>query len=215
MTTLSTSHPIQENLSNSNFLSFYKQLKRGAIYFGAGIPVSSMASKILKVVSVVDYEQCVRLPNFVYTYARNFCLIREFIPGFNGAFSTLTIKGPFIEEMIFWIGIQETILKKIPKQIFNRFAPSYAGIVDAKITKVARVVFTALAFSLIHSLPPEIGWPQCSIARLVNTFATGLIFGTIQETTESPLMAMLFHSGFNFQSALVMHLLGVKTHCNF
>ena len=221
MTTLSsfpqtTVFPQNENPTNpSSDSSFFKDFSKGFICFGVAIPLSAVVAKIGGVVAAIDREECFRLPESVYAYSRNICLIKDLLPGFKGSFSTMAIKIPFVEEVIFRIGLQETILKKIPKQILNRFAPSYVSIVDAKIAKIARVMFSALAFSLAHTAPPESGWPYCSIARLVNTFAMGLVLGTIQETTESPLIAMLFHSGFNLEAAMDMEHNELVNLCNF
>jgi membrane protease YdiL (CAAX protease family) len=114
---------------------------------------------------------------------------------------------------LFRFGFQEMLLKQLPKAIIKRIAPSQLSSVDSKAAKAARVLITATAFSLAHALHPGYGWPSCSLARLINTFAAGLIISTIQETTGSPILAMAFHSGYNITDAYQNDTLGITIHC--
>src|SRR5690606_34432461 len=125
-----------------------------------------------------------------------------------GSYNGVAFATPIVEELFFRVGLQEILLKKAPTAFLNKIAPSYSGLVDTKTAKIARIAFTALAFSLAHA--NTAGWPMCSTARLVNTFFLGLLAGGIQEVTESPLLAMIFHSGFNIQSAFLIEQMGMQ-----
>lgn len=194
-------------------LSRFSFLERGMKYFGAGAAYNVISWKIMLPFMHSGMDWCPVFPKPVYTYVRNVCLLREDLPGLTGVFDTFAFKAPIVEELLFRVGLQELILKRAPKAILNRFAPSYSGVVDTKIAKIARVALTAAAFSLAHAMPPEYGWPNCSTARLVNTFVLGLVLGGVQEVTESPLMAMLLHSGFNIQGAFYLEQTGVVLQC--
>lgn len=176
-------------------------LERGFKYFGAGAAYNIIVSKITDPLLNQGMDFCPTFPRPLYTYVRNVCLVREKLPGLTGTYDTIAFKMPIVEELLFRVGLQEMLLKKIPKAVLNRFAPSYSSIVDTQIAKCARVAISATAFSLAHAMPPEMGWPNCSTVRLINTFVLGLILGGVQEVTESPLMAMLLHSGYNLQGA--------------
>jgi membrane protease YdiL (CAAX protease family) len=201
-------------VSKSKFdLSRFNFLKRGLKYFGAGAATSFVFSQVILPFRTSGMDWCPVFPKPVYTYVRNSCLLREYLPGFSGVYGTIVFKAPIVEELMFRVGLQELILKRAPKAILNRFAPSYSGIVDTKLAKIARETLTAAAFSLIHAMPPEMGWPNCSTAKLVNAFAVGLILGRVQEITNSPLLAMLFHSGFNIRGAFLIAQMGLVLQC--
>lgn len=196
-----------------SYLSRFNFLERGFKYFGAGVAASVLSSKIMIPFMTSGMDWCPEFPKPFYSYVRNACLAREYLPGLTGAYNNCAFKAPIVEELMFRVGLQEILLKKTPKAILNQFAPSYVGIVDTKIAKVARVTLTAIAFSLAHAMPPESGWPNCSTARLVNTFVLGLLLGGVQEVTESPLMAMFLHSGLNIQPAFLLEQLGMTMQC--
>lgn len=201
--TAPTNPEIKIDLAHFNFL------ERGLKYLGAGVVTSIISAKTILPIMNSGMDWCPVFPKPVYTYARYACLVREYLPGLTGTYNNFAFKAPMVEELMFRVGLQEIAFKKAPKAILNRFAPSYSGIVDTKAAKIARVALTAALFSLIHANPPEMGWLNCSTARLVNTFGLGLILGGIQEVTESPLMAMLFHVGFNVQSAYLLEQAGI------
>jgi membrane protease YdiL (CAAX protease family) len=201
-------------VSKSKFdLSRFNFLERGLKYFGAGVATSVISSKIMIPFMNSGMDWCPVFPKPVYTYVRNVCLVRENLPGLTGTYNNYAFKAPIVEELMFRVGLQELILKRAPKAILNRFAPSYSGIVDTKMAKIARVALTAAVFSLAHAMPPEMGWPNCSTARLVNTFVLGLILGGVQEVTESPLLGMLIHSGMNIQPAFLLEQVGMTLQC--
>lgn len=187
--------------------------ERGFKYFGAGAATNIISIKTMLPFMSSGMDWCPELPKPLYTYASYVCRVREYLPGLTGTYDTQAFKCPIVEELMFRVGLQEIILKKIPQAILTRLAPSHVGLVNTKIAKVARVTLATIAFSLAHAMPSEMGWPNCSTARLVNTFVFGLLIGGIQEITESPLAAMLFHSGFNLQSAYFTGMLGASLSC--
>lgn len=189
-------------------------IERSFKYFGAGAALSVFfTTKFMLpfIESTMDY--CPAFPKPIYTYVRNACRIREFLPGLRGTYNNTVFKAPIVEEAMFRVGLQEMILKRAPKALLNRFAPSYSGLVDTPTAKIARVALSAAAFSLIHAMPPKYGWPNCSAGRIMNTFVLGLFTGGIQEVTESPLMATIFHSGFNIQPGFLMEQLKISVGC--
>jgi len=194
-------------------ISHFKFLERGLKYFGAGVAISNISSNIIIPFMNSGMDWCPVFPKPLYNYARNVCLVREYLPGLTDTYNILVFKAPIVEELLFRVGLQELILKRAPKVILNRFAPSNSSVVDSKIAKIARVAVTAAAFSLAHAIPPEAGLPQCSTARLVNNFVFGLILGGVQEVTESPLMGMLMHSGMNIQAAYFLKNIGAILEC--
>ncbi len=194
-------------------LSRFNFLEKGLKYFGAGVAASIISTKTIIPFMNSGMDWCPAFPKPVYTYVRNACLAREYVPVLTGTYNNYAFKAPIVEELMFRVGLQELLLKRAPKAILNRLAPSYSNIVDTKIAKVARVALTAALFSLAHAMPPETGWPNCSTARLVNTFVLGLILGGVQEVTESPLMGMLFHMGFNVQPAFLLEQAGMSIQC--
>jgi membrane protease YdiL (CAAX protease family) len=165
--------------------------------FASGMALQSLGNRIAPLFG--HNNQCPNLPQFVYALAEKSSHIWNYIPCNESPFIKVAIMAPIVEESIFRLGIQEIGLREIPKIILNRFAPSYANAVDAKIIQLARVVFTALSFSLVHALPEN---QIYSTAYLVEVFTMGLILSTVQEITQSPLLVMLIHSGFNLKSAL-------------
>jgi membrane protease YdiL (CAAX protease family) len=184
-------------------------IERGLKYFGAGAAASVICSKITPRFMLSGNDWCPVLPKEVYSFARSLCLSRDYIPVFKGGFDTLAFKSPIHEELVFRFGMQHILLKQLPKALSNRFT----HVVDSTAAKVARVIVTAGAFSLAHANPPVMDWPNCSTARLVNTFALGLILGGVQEATESPLLCMLTHSGMNLMTAFLSEYAPVAMVC--
>jgi len=184
-------------------MKIYEKFDDGFTCFKCGMIYTGIVTAIT--VSVWDrgLDWCPTLPSSVYTFSRNVCLIREYVPILTSSLQTYTLKGPILEELIFGFCLQEMILKIAPKTILNRFLPAHMGIVDSRIAKMARMALRAAAFSLAHANSPKFGWPDCSMVKLINTFVLGLICGGVQEATGSNLMAMSFHIGFNLPYALL------------
>ena len=63
---------------------------------------------------------------------------------------TFICVGSSIEEIIFRYCIQSLLLTEAPRFIIQKVAPSYEHLVDCKIAKIARVVFTSQLFALAH-----------------------------------------------------------------
>lgn len=196
-------------LPPKNTTSRWSFIERGLKYFGAGAAATVICSKITPRFMLSGNDWCPHLPKEVYSFGRSLCLSRDYIPVFKEGFDTLAFKGPIHEELVFRFGMQHILLKQLPKALSNRFT----HVVESKAAKVARVIVTAGAFSLAHANPPVMDWPNCSIARLVNAFALGLILGGVQEATESPLLCMLMHSGMNLMPAFLSEFARVTIDC--
>jgi membrane protease YdiL (CAAX protease family) len=194
-------------------LSRFTFLERGLKYFGAGVAYNIISSKIMISFMNSGNDWCPTFPKTFYTYARNVCLAREYLPGLTGIYNKLAFKAPIVETLLFQVGLQEIGLRMAPKAILEQFVPSYSGIINSKIAKITRVALTAAAFSLSHATPSEMRWPNCSTTRLINTFVIGLILGEIEEVTQSPLLSMLLHSGSNIQPAFLLEHTGLLLHC--
>ncbi len=54
------------------------------------------------------------------------------------------------EEIIFRYGIQTVLLTKAPKAFLEKVAPAYKSLVDHKVIKAVRVIFTSILFALAH-----------------------------------------------------------------
>lgn len=189
-------------------------LERSFKYFGAGAALNVFfTTKFIMPFITSPMDFCPAFPKPIYTYGRNMCRTREYLPGLRGTYNIAAFKAPIVEEAMFRVGLQELMLKRAPKALLNRFAPSYSGLVDTRAAKIARVTLSAAAFSLAHAMDPKYGWPNCSAGRLINTFVMGLFAGGIQEVTESPLMATIFHSGFNIQSAFLLEQANIPMGC--
>jgi membrane protease YdiL (CAAX protease family) len=193
-----------EPINDCNYIK--KSVKTGLKQFYLGV----MAGAVVD--GVFGYKHCPNLPKSIYLYAKNICLLKEYIP-LRGNFAFYAIKSPISEELIFRVLIQQGILKKLPEAILNRFASSYTHLIDEKITKAARIALAALAFSLAHAISPEVGWPNCSTFRLVNSFAIGLFLGKLQEETDSPLAPIILHMCIDLLPAIVASVSGVSVGC--
>jgi len=144
-----------------------------------------------------DQSTCTQLPESVYQYAdtvRN-ALIAT-LPS-KDIFTVLVLHAPIVEEVIFRLGLQEILLKKIPAKVLSN------QIVNSKAAATARVIFTAAAFALIHANRQEqvSNIEFCSLTRLGSTFVLGLFTGTIQEITGNTAYSMLFHATWNISPA--------------
>jgi membrane protease YdiL (CAAX protease family) len=210
MQPISRDLPSTHSLDDESDSCSFNFPEKSIFSFATGVGLYKISHELIKFAADVGYDQCPTLPKPFYAYAQSIGSSVNSIPVFTNTFNTIFFKGPIIEELIFRIGIQDTYLKKIPKAILKRIAPSYVNSLDTKIAKVTRIVFSALAFSLSHATAPEFEWPVCSTAKLVNTFVMGLILGGIQEFTEEPWMNMLVHSGFNLIPALILENRGLS-----
>lgn len=187
--------------------------EKGLKYVGAGVLINTIISRPVFRAIEANYDYCPTFPKYVYTYVRNLCLLREKIPGLSDIYSTGAFKGPIVEELLFRVALQEILLKRAPKAILNKVSPSHAKIIDTKVSKIARVLISSLAFSLAHAMPPGSGLANCSTVRLINTFVMGLIAGSIQEITSSPLLPICLHIGWNLQAAFFMEQTNMSGSC--
>lgn len=196
--------------SSTTQQSFWQQTSQ---YFCGGAFASYVAFRIINTAFEKGIDICPYLPESVYQFAYKVCRVREYLPQLPGTIEQETLMVPMIEETLFRIGLQELLLRQLPKAIIKRVAPSHLSKVDSRAATLARVLLTSTAFAFAHAVRPAFGWPNCSVARMVQTFAVGLILGTIQETTHSPQMAMTFHAGYNFAGAYLRNALGISFQC--
>jgi hypothetical protein len=182
-------------------------LQKASYCFSGGVLTSFVAYRTLKATVANGWDMCPSMPESIYHFSSNICRVREYLPSLRGNLEQETLMIPFVEESLFRFGLQEMLLKQLPKAIIKRIAPSKLSSVDSKAARAARVLITTTAFSLAHAMHPGYGWPNCSLARLIHTFAFGLIISTIQETTGSPMLAMAFHGGYNASGAYLRDVL--------
>ncbi len=156
---------------------------------------------------------CPLFPDIVYHYSSSVCRLNFEPKLFSTATEEETLTIPAKEEALFRVVFQELLLKRIPKAILQKVAPSYASIVDHKVTRIARVLLTSVLFSLAHAAHPRHGWPTCSGLIPLQTVVPGLIISTIQEVTGNPILAWAAHAGYNVASAHVRDNLGIKRQC--
>ena len=200
--------------SDQGNASPFSSLKEGLQYFAAGNIFGIInTTAVLAPIMQTGLDFCPELPGSIYSYARSNCHLRSLVPSFGGTLGAMAVHAPITEELFFRVGMQELLLKQLPKAILRKLAPSHVGLVDSRAAKVFRVTLTALAFSLVHAMPPTTRWPNCSAVRLVNTFVIGLLLGGIQEVTGSPLKAMAFHAGNNAPIAYLFHNMGMQLSC--
>ena len=187
--------------------------QKSANCFTAGVLCSLLAYRCSKVVVENNLDFCPSMPESIYHYASNVCHLRENLPSFSGALEQEALMIPFVEEVLFRYGLQEILFKQLPKATIKQIDPSMLSSVDSKAAKIARVLITATAFSLAHSIHPGYDWPNCSLERLIRTFAFGIIMGAIQETRGSTSLAIAFHAGFNVTGAYLREVLSMRMTC--
>ena len=111
-------------------------------------------------------------------------------------------EAPIIEELVFRYGIQEILLKKIPEQFLQRFAPNKQAILDSKVVTLARIVFTAAIFAYIH-LANKGNFPDsyCD-AQVPASFIGGIVYGILKESKVGLLGSVVAHVVNNFFSMI-------------
>lgn len=101
---------------------------------------------------------------------------------------TFILVGSSLEEVAFRGCLQSVLLTEAPKLILRKIAPSHEHLVNHKIAKIARIVFTSLLFALVH------------IARfadmpgmLLPQFLAGVVFSFLRERGTSLTELSLIH----------------------
>ena len=208
------STPVDGTSSSTWYPTFPQNfLQKASHCFSGGVLSSMFVTRIWQTLANRNLDICPSLPEFVYHYATLACRTREYLPSFPWIAEQEIFMIPSVEEAMYSFGVQELLLKQLPKAIIKCLYPSQPSVVsgkksvkspptelskiDSKTAKVARVFVKAALFSLIHAIHPGYGLPNCSLIRLIQTFAMGIITGTIQEVTGSSALAIAFHAGYN------------------
>lgn len=113
-------------------------------------------------------------------------------------FDKLTTTIP-TEEFLCRVLLQDMILKKAPKWILQKCAPSKVHWVDSTPAKVARVLASSAAFSALHlgnSNQPGVT-PSSLNMQLCQSFGAGLVLGALQEKTNNAWASAGLHLAIN------------------
>lgn len=103
------------------------------------------------------------------------------------------------DELCFRVGFQEMLLKQYPKKILQKYNPSLAPLVDSRVIRISRVLFSALIYTLSHTQPQNDDSINCALVYKVGHFAFGVFLGLIQEHVPNdvlPGLSMALHVGF-------------------
>ena len=102
-------------------------------------------------------------------------------------------EAPIREELVFRYGIQGVLLKILPQQFLQRFAPGKQAILDSKVVKLARIVFTAAIFSYVH-IANKGTFPDsyCDV-QIPASFIGGIVYGILKESKVGLLGSTVAH----------------------
>ncbi len=163
-------------------------------------PVNSVFSqKFLRIIHTNFTIPTLRFREFL-TQILPVCRI-NFTHGFGKSvnFSEVLAVG-ISEELAFRGLIQSAILRKIPQMVLKKINPDYAECVDAKIARIARVIFTSALFALAHA--NGMGHlPGFLLPQLI----VGLVWGVLLEYGTSIADLSLMHF---FYDAIILTLVG-------
>jgi len=68
------------------------------------------------------------------------------------SYSISCIAGPILEELIFRLGIQDFLFKRLPKAVLRKMAPEKVKLVVNRTAKITRIFDTSILFGAIHLL---------------------------------------------------------------
>lgn len=108
---------------------------------------------------------------------------QESIFGINALDLGMSVVGnPLLDEIQYRYLLQDVLLTQIPKFVIRQFAPGKESLLDSKIAKATRILFTTTLFSFhqIHHISYQS--PFIVSAFLVYAFTAGLALGTIKES---------------------------------
>jgi hypothetical protein len=92
------------------------------------------------------------------------------------------ITTPSLEEFGWSFLFQELLLRRLPKEILNRFAPDYAPLVDAKAARIARVILRTMLFAVSHAAHAQDNANPCLGSNYVfAVMGLGAALGTFAE----------------------------------
>lgn len=103
------------------------------------------------------------------------------------------------EELIYRGLIQSVLFTEAPKALLKRISPQHEYLVDHKVVKAARVVFTSVLFALLH-----IARVGTAPGLLIPQFVMGVYFSVMREQQMSLTELSLQHFMINVIS-IVMH----------
>lgn len=111
---------------------------------------------------------------------------------------------PLFEEIQYRFLCQEFLLRRVPKMILNKLAPQSTHLVDAKLTKLARIALIAGLFALDHLSQVAVEEGDCLESNLsvFNRLGMGLLWGYLAEKTGGIAQSFLFHGIHNFLAAI-------------
>lgn len=93
----------------------------------------------------------------------------------------IVLDAPIFEELLCRGLLQDVLLTRLPKYILKKISPGSETILDSTIAKIARILFTSTAFSLLH-LSNHGTFPDSVVShQLVSGFTIGIALGIIKE----------------------------------
>lgn len=117
------------------------------------------------------------------------------------------VETPIKAEILFRGLIQGLLLRHIPRAIITKIAPGKEGLVDTKIAKIARIVFTSALFAAMHGSDGSTLSDDYVKMKIGATFCMGLIFGAINESKVGLFGSISAHIGQNVRAYLTSSLL--------
>lgn len=132
-------------------------------------------------------------------------LFPESIFGVNALDTGMRVVGsPFLEVMTFQGVIQDLALTRLPKLFFGE------KIVDSRIAKVARVVFTGALFGLYQFSTLQHYPPLFRSAFMVYAFGAGMVLATLKESEAGLVGATAAYMTHNLLKHSVISLVGAQ-----
>jgi len=99
------------------------------------------------------------------------------------------VTAPIIEELVTRGLIQELILRRLPRAIIKWTKPGSETVVDHKVLRISRVIFSTYLFVIMHQQHPP--------TAILDLFAGGIMFGTLQEICGHPTPGIIVHIAHN------------------
>jgi len=154
----------------------------------AGDQIASLAGKI-GIIPDLDWSQmmiqmCVNVAEIDNFYLR------------------VLVLAPTAEEVVFRYGIQDILLKKLPKKIINAIAPNKTNVLDSTIAKVNRIALAAGLFAAAHCVNYGFYPDAYIIPQVVGSFVAGVAFGVLKESKCGIVGAMTAHFACNLLASL-------------
>lgn len=116
----------------------------------------------------------------------------------------ISVRGPIYEELFFRLGIQELLLKRLPKKIIQKFAPSKASWVDCRVAQIARITLSSALFAMAHVDRAVLCKTLNNCDSFIGTLIQGLIAGVIQEKTNNIFYSTALHIAHNYRLTTII-----------